>query len=288
MKLATTILAFAPLLLAPLVQATLLVNYSGGDAAKVLGNVELEGSELGCKITNGKAGNACFIKPEADSLTGRPSLHFKRDPYFRRAEVKSLAAGHQYQAVENKTYHIGYEFRLSAVRESLVIFQWKKWDKEIEPKQNIPLYVFFNAQNELVIEYTIPGSNGSNRSIVWTGPLDPSAATKLAFTINTANDGTGWFEFYVNGVKQTFNQAWGGTQRLQNVYLFTGPTSPKFGIYRGEKQGGDPAVFCPADFTYTGPQANATEDRIFNSWIYRVQISDGSIQEIAEAGGVGY
>jgi hypothetical protein len=103
--------------------ATLLVDYHGGDAASVLGNVELEGQELGCKIINGQAGNACFIKPEVDSATGKPSLHFKRDPHFRRAEVKALYTSAN-KAVVDKTYYIGYNFRLSKAYESLVIFQW--------------------------------------------------------------------------------------------------------------------------------------------------------------------
>lgn len=103
--------------------ATLLVDYHGGDAASVLGNVELEGQELGCKILNGQAGNACFIKPEVDSATGKNSLHFKRDPHFRRAEVKALYTSTG-KAVANKTYYIGYNFRLSKAYEDLVIFQW--------------------------------------------------------------------------------------------------------------------------------------------------------------------
>jgi len=275
------------LLLSTTASARLLIDYHGGDAPSVLGNVELEGQDLGCKILNGQAGNSAFIKAETDKTTGKPSLHFKRDPHFRRAEVKALPGSGQVS--EGKTYYIGYNFRLSAWKRDLVIFQWKKWDKLAEPQQNIPLYVHYNQDGNLVIEYTIPGTNGSNRSIVWTGPLPVSSLShKLAFVINTKNDGTGWLEFYLNGSKQTFNSQWGGTQRLQNVYLFTGPTSPKFGIYRGEAaaEAGQGDTFCPASGIYTGAQAPSGTDRIFNSWIYRVQISDSSLSEISEAGGV--
>lgn len=274
-------------LLSTTASARLLVDYRGGDAPSVLGNTELEGQDLGCKITNGQAGNAAFIKAEVDKTTGKPSLHFKRDPHFRRAEVKALPGDGQ--LVAGKTYYIGYNFRVSTWKKDLVIFQWKKWDKLAEPQQNIPLYVFYNQNGDLVIEYTIPGGNGSNRSIVWTGPLPASGLNhKLAFVINTKNDGTGWLEFYLNGAKQTFNSQWGGKQRLENVYLFTGPTSPKFGIYRGEApaEPGQGDLYCPANRIYTGPQAPSGTDRIFNSWIYRVQISDSSLAEVAEAGGV--
>lgn len=106
-----------------LATSTLIVDYHGGDAPSVLGNVELEGQELGCKINNGQAGNAVFIKNEVDATTGMNSLHYKRDPHFRRAEVKALATSSN-KAKVNKTYYIGYNFRLSQAHDGLVIFQW--------------------------------------------------------------------------------------------------------------------------------------------------------------------
>lgn len=106
-----------------LVSSKLIVDYTGGQDASVLGTVELEGQELGCHITNGEAGNSVFVKPENDSSNGKPSLHLKRDPHFRRAEVKAMANSSNKPQI-NKTYYIGYDFRLAAVAESLVIFQW--------------------------------------------------------------------------------------------------------------------------------------------------------------------
>lgn len=162
----------------------------------------------------------------------------------------------------------------------------KKGDKVAAPKQNIPLYVFFNKAGDLTIEYTIPGKDGSNREVVWTGPVDISKdSNKLGFVTNTAPDGKGWLEFYVNGKKQTFNQKWGGKERLSNVSLFTGATSPKFGIYRAERQGGG-EEFCPKTGIFRGKEAAAGADRSYDSWIYRVQISDSSLNEIAEASGI--
>lgn len=161
----------------------------------------------------------------------------------------------------------------------------KKWDKEAAPKQNIPLYVHYNSNKQLVIEYTIPGTDGSNRIVIWTGPLSFGTGTsnKLGFIINTGN-GNGWLEFYVNGVRQTFNSAGGGGTRMENIATLTGDTSPKFGIYRGEASGGG-SEFCPSNGVFSGSQAPAGSDRIFNSWIYRVQISDASKAEAAEAAG---
>jgi len=121
MKFSATIfsLLFAQVLIS-IAQAALLIDYRGGEPANKLGNAELEGNALGCKIKNGKAGNAAFIRPGKDPKTGREALHLHRDPHFRRAEVKALGG----QIKAGKTYYIGYEFRLRAKGESLVIFQW--------------------------------------------------------------------------------------------------------------------------------------------------------------------
>ena len=121
MRFSTTLfsLLFTQVLIST-AQAALLVDYRGGEPANRLGNVELEGNALGCKIQNGKAGNAAFIRPEKSPKTGREALHLHRDPNFRRAEVKAL--GGKIQA--GKTYYIGYEFELRSKGESLVIFQW--------------------------------------------------------------------------------------------------------------------------------------------------------------------
>lgn len=112
---------FLALSTALLATSRLLVDYTGGQPVSALGDLGLEGQELNCLMHNEKAGNSLFIRPETDSSNGRPSLHFKRDPHFRRAEVRAMGKN---KPVVNKTYYIGYNFRLSTVHESLVIFQW--------------------------------------------------------------------------------------------------------------------------------------------------------------------
>lgn len=137
-----------------------------------------------------------------------------------------------------------------------------------------------------MIEYTTPGGDGSNRKIIWTGPVSfgPGTSNKLGFIINTAANGKGWLEFYVNGTRQKFNSSGGGGTRMENMHTFTGDTSPKFGIYRGEVEDKN-SKYCPDSGVFTGAQASDSADRIFNSWIYRVQISDSSKAEAAQAAG---
>jgi len=265
-----------------LASARLLVDYTGGSNfdSRSFGNKELEGNALGCKIS--QAGDAAFIRSGTDPSNKRPALHFHRDPHFRRAEVKALGQGTGKEVVKDRTYYIGYNFRLDRKANGLVIFQWKKWDKNAAPKQNIPLYVHFDGKGDLVIEYTTPGGNGSNRRIVWRGPISVGngAEHRLAFVINTAQGGKGWLEFYVDGQKQRFD----GKERLTNVELFTGGTSPKFGIYRAESAGGG-AAFCPKNNIFNGKAVGGSGNNIYNNYVYRVQISDSSLAEISAAAG---
>lgn len=126
-----------------LASSKLVVDYTGGQDASVLGNVELEGLDLGCKIINGQAGNAAFIKPEDDSSNGKPSLHLKRDPRFRRAEVKALAKSDN-KVKSGKTYFIGYNFRLSALQNGMAVFQWYVL---IKPRRDMKEYVLTPPAN---------------------------------------------------------------------------------------------------------------------------------------------
>lgn len=79
-------LASSPFMLAA---AKLIIDFKGGDHPSALGIPELEGQNLGCKLTS--AGNAAFIRTEKDPATGTDALHYHRDPHFRRAEVRAMA-----------------------------------------------------------------------------------------------------------------------------------------------------------------------------------------------------
>lgn len=116
----TSLLAVASLL--SLGTSELLVDYKGGQPARSLGNSELEGQDLGCKLSD--AGNANYIRPGVDNSNGRRGLHFKRDPHFRRAEVKALHQKENNPLQPNNKYYIGYHFRLTAKGDHLAIFQW--------------------------------------------------------------------------------------------------------------------------------------------------------------------
>jgi len=258
---------FAISLLAVAAQAKLLIDFTGGDPVSKLGIPELEGQNLGDTISASQGGNNVFIRTANDTVTGRKALHYHRDPHFRRAEVRALEG--QFQI--NKTYFIGYTVRLTRQHDSLVLFQWKRNNKDAAPADNYPFNLEFDG-GKLTMQYTTPGGSGSNRKTVWSGPFSVGNSTAdvhhIGLTVNTANDGTGFLEFYLDGKKQKFTN---GTTRLSKVFLLNGPCKAKFGIYRGEAAAGS---------------KDAASLHTFDSYVYRVQISDSSLSEVSAAAGL--
>ncbi|KAI5783649.1 hypothetical protein EDC01DRAFT_618727 [Geopyxis carbonaria] len=243
-----------PLMIAS-ASSKLLVDYKGGQAATVLGNPEIEGQNRGDKPTN--PGNKIYIKPGKDPLNGLQALHYHRDPHYRRTEVRALANKIQ----KNKTYYIGYHLRLTKSFNNLVIFQWKKYPAT---GQNIPFHLEFEG-SQLTLAYTVP--NGA-RTARWTGAFKAGVAHKIGLVVNTAANGKGFLEFYLDGKKQKFTN---GKTRLTGLTLLSdGTCSPKFGMYRAEQPASE-----------KGNKAAHS----FDSYVYRVMISDKSMAEVRAASG---
>ncbi|KAI9675535.1 MAG: hypothetical protein M1829_003339 [Trizodia sp. TS-e1964] len=252
MKLLSSILP-----LFSLASATLLVDYHGGESVSKLGIYSLEGQNLGDHI-DGPGTSSCFIKPGVDP-SGRAALHFHREAHFRRAEVEGIK---QYGA--NQNYFVGYNFMLQRSHDSLVIFQWKKDDKLSHPIQNIPFNIEFSGGN-LRVQYQEP-SNGAvenGYTVLWT---DTSA-----LALNTPHHiGIAWDTF--DGHRNRLRLWLDGAKKLDKsgLNLWTGQTYTKFGIYRGELA--------------AGQKANP-EQHVFDSYVYRVQVSDKALAEVMDASG---
>ncbi|KAL9102999.1 MAG: hypothetical protein Q9163_001919 [Psora crenata] len=244
------------LLSAALSCATLLVDYTAPASVSALGSPQLQSAE-GNFISASEGGSHGYIRTEKDE-DGREALHFHRDPTYRRAEV--LAKG---SYAEGKRYFVGYEFKLSNVHQHLALFQWKKADKFSDPIQNIPFNIQFNLKEPTrpSVGYTPPGEKYRT---IWTSPSPFS-------TDKTHNIALAWDT--TMGSNNNKLQMWlDGESVLESdgLDLWTGYTYPKFGIYRGEEGDHD-----------NGPHSN-----VFDSWIYKVQISDKSLDEIAESSGL--
>ena len=99
------------------VGATRLLDYTAPSSYDSLGQCQLEAAKLHDSV-NCPGISAVYIKP-GKNPKGRYSLHFHRDPTYRRAEVKAKG-----DYASGKKYFVGYEFMLSGIHEHLVIFQW--------------------------------------------------------------------------------------------------------------------------------------------------------------------
>jgi hypothetical protein len=103
--------------------ATLLVNYTGGQPASVLGIAQFEGQNLNDRF-DCCPNISCYIEPCNDA-SGRLALHFHREPHFRRAEVEMSTDEKSHGPWEaNQTYYMEYELQITNEREALVLFQW--------------------------------------------------------------------------------------------------------------------------------------------------------------------
>ena len=81
----------------------------------------------------------------------------------------------------------------------------------------------------------------------------------IALAFDTTSAGN--IQVWIDGA-EVFNK--GG------LSFWTGDTYPKFGIYRGEK----------------GDRDGSKHSNVFDMWLYRLQISDSSLDEISEASGL--
>jgi hypothetical protein len=100
---------------------------------------------------------------------------------------------------------------------------------------------------------------------MWTdnAPLELNKQHHIALAWDTFDGGNNCLHLWLDG-QQKFNAT--------GLNLWTGNTYPKFGIYRGEKAAkGDNSL---------------DEEHVFDSFVYRVQVSDASLDEIKEAGGL--
>ncbi|KAL9124822.1 MAG: hypothetical protein Q9217_005889, partial [Psora testacea] len=243
------------LLSVALSSTTLLVDYTAPASVSELGSPQLESRE-GNFISASEGGSHVYIETGQDE-DGRKALHFHRDATYRRAEVKAKG-----NYAEGKKYFVGYEFRLSNVHQHLALFQWKKVDKFTQPVQNIPFNIQFTEKEptRLSVGYTPPGEKYET---IWT-------STTVFSTNETHNIALSWDTIKAKSGNKL--QMWlDGKSVLESdgLDLWTGETYPKFGIYRGER----------------GDHDDGDDSNIFDSWIYKVQISDEGMHEVEESSG---
>ena len=147
----------------------------------------------------------------------------------------------------------------------------KKDDKTATPLQNIPFNLIFNSDSptRLSITYQPPGQgsnpDGANtHDTIWTSDTEfaLSQTHHIALAFDTKPGGNNKLQLWLDGTS-VFEK--------DGLSLWTGTTYPKFGLYRGEK----------------GNQDGGGYGNTFDGYVYRVQISDESLDEIAASSGLG-
>ena len=144
----------------------------------------------------------------------------------------------------------------------------KRDNKKVPPKDNIPFHMEFSDTETLNLQVTTPGGSGSNRKTIASAKLKTHQLNHIALAIDTKMNGGGpvsknnRIAWWVNG-KKVHDAAEYSTWSSKTK------TYPKFGLYRGENDGG------------SGGGSRYTYD----SFVYRVQISDKSLKEISDSSG---
>ena len=170
--------------LAALANASLLVDYTGGEPYSTLGSCQLEGQNLGDTFPCSAGNSSASVQPGKDPK-GQAALVYHRDAHFRRAEVE---AGTKSTWAAEKEYYTGYNFMITNNRSTLVIFQWKRDDKTVAPQDNIPFHLEFSS-TALQLAVTTPGSDGSNRTTLATVPVSTNEQHHIALAWDTKMNG---------------------------------------------------------------------------------------------------
>lgn len=107
-----------------------------------------------------------------------------------------------------------------------------------------------------------PGT-GSKYSSVWTGSSDfPLNTThNIALAWDTNSSGNSKLKLWLDG-KSVLSKS--------GLSLWSGDVYLKFGIYRGE----------------SGDHDTSGESNVFDLYVYKVRLSDASLEEVSEASGV--
>lgn len=113
----------------------------------------------------------------------------------------------------------------------------------------------------LSLGYTPPG--GDDYETLWTDSSEFSVnkTYNIALAWDTFSGGNNKLQLWLDGM---------AVMEQSGLSLWTGDVYPKWGIYRGEK----------------GDHDTAGESNVFDSWVYRVQLSDADLTEVAASSGV--
>ncbi|KAF2847412.1 FAD/NAD(P)-binding domain-containing protein [Plenodomus tracheiphilus IPT5] len=239
-------LLFTLLWLANGTLSKLLVDYNAerGDDVSKIGRINLEqarGEPIKSNTDN------LYIKAGKD-WRGSKSAHFHRKKAYIRcarlpmrlstrnesypdtnANASNSAEIHALdkQTKAGESYYLTYSFALSAIPNSLMVWQWKEYEANNKGGANIPLSLEVK-NNQIFLAYQADGKTG--RITQWTADVKPDTVYNVGLEILAKSSG-GHVKLYWNGEQVTFST---NKEKTLIGNMFPGRSDPKIGIYRGE------------------------------------------------------
>lgn len=170
-----------------------------------------------------------------DSVRGKAWL-FHKSAGEPRCEARNIRTGSNYtlyQFEKDKTYFIGWSFKLNDTQSNHHPFQWKSYEEGHQ--QNYPFLMNVKDGSLRLFYYGIPGETSG---VIWSKPIEPFKWYCVVLAIHTSNQSSsGWAELWFDGAAQTFSsglerfvgRTWDGSSR--------GANEPKWGAYNKHQPG---------------------------------------------------
>ncbi|GAB7348210.1 hypothetical protein MBLNU459_g6211t2 [Dothideomycetes sp. NU459] len=186
-----------------------------------------------------------------------------------RAEVEA-GPSNLWQA--DQQYYIGYDLMITNNATGLVIFQLMREDETVAPVDNIRMHLQFSDES-LDLQVNAPGDQGNTMKTIASIPVSTGEEHQIALAFDTymhdpedTDSANNTLAFWLDGkkiIETSGLDLWSSETR----------TYPRFGLYRGEYEG-------PSDQNADGSR------HVFDSYMYKVQISNSSLDEILGSSGV--
>lgn len=200
-----------------------------GDAANPIGKEKIFGNAVSeCPAPSS-------ITVIDDTTRGKAWLFHKGagEPRCEARNIRTGANHTPYRFEKDKTYFIGWSFKLNDTQSNHHPFQWKSY--ETGHQQNYPFLMNAKDGNLRLFYYGIPGETSG---VIWTQPIEPFKWYCLVLAIHTSNQSSsGWGELWFDGQAQTFSNGQkrfsGRTWDGANI----GANEPKWGAYNKHQPG---------------------------------------------------
>lgn len=212
--------------LCPPAEAHLIWN---GDAANPIGKEKIFANA----VSECPAPSSITVVDDDDR--GKSWLFHKSagEPRCEARNIRTGANHTPYRFEKDRTYFIGWSFKLNDTQSNHHPFQWKSY--EAGHQQNYPFLMSAKDGNLRLFYYGMPGETSG---VIWTQPIEPLKWYCLVLAIHTSNQSSsGWTELWFEGQAQTFSNGQkrfsGRTWDGANI----GANEPKWGVYNKHQPG---------------------------------------------------